>query len=207
MGGDVVNRSVSYSARARRALASAATLAVVLATAPAGAGAPWATAHAAESAPPSQAAVKQALERRPLVTLDGQPVTWKSLAGEVVVVNFWATWCKPCRKELPRLDALDRELSKTGGRVLAVSVDLDRENVRRYAQVNKLKLPICHDGPDGLAKAMSLEMLPYTVVLDRAGHPAYVSTGADDASLDALVKKVRTLASQPRVALTSEVAP
>jgi thiol-disulfide isomerase/thioredoxin len=196
-----------YVAHARRALAGAAICAAVLGAAPAGADTPRSAVRAAASATGTRSAgaLQQALARRSLQTLDGKTVTWQSLQGEVVVVNFWATWCKPCRKELPRLAALDRELAKSGGRVIAVSVDLDRENVRRFAQANHLELAICHDGPDGLAKEMALEMLPTTLVLDRNGTTAYASTGADDEAIDALVAKARALAAERRVAVSSEV--
>ena len=205
-----MNDFTSNIARVRRALAGAAVVAAAL-TAPAGADAPRGAARAAASEPasskPSADALRNALVRHSLKTIDGKTVTWASLRGDVVVVNFWATWCKPCRKELPRLDKLDEELEKTGGVVLAVSVDLDAENVRRYAQTNKLRLPICHDGPDGLARELGLEMLPYTAVLDRNGTLAYATAGSDDAHLDALVAKVRTLAAAPKVAVSSEVTP
>jgi thiol-disulfide isomerase/thioredoxin len=203
-----VNDFASNIARVRRAFVGAAIVAAAL-TAPAGADAPRGAARAATSDPAKHSAdaLKNALARRTLRTLDGRAITWASLRGEVVVVNFWATWCKPCRKELPRLDALDQELEKSGGRVLAVSVDLDPENVRRFAQANKLRLPICHDGPDGLARDMALEMLPWTAVLGRDGAIAWASSGSDDAHLDALVAKVRALAAEPKTALSNEVAP
>ena len=203
-----MNGFVPNIACVRRAFAGAAIVAAAL-TAPAGADAPRGAARAAtsEEAPLASDAFKTALARRPLQTIDGKKVTWQSLRGEVVVVNFWATWCKPCRKELPRLDKLDRELAKSGGRVLAVSVDLDAENVRRFARANKLELPICHDGPDGLARDLSLAVLPYTAVLDRTGAVAYVSTSADEAHLNALVARVKALAAEPRTAMSNEEAP
>jgi thiol-disulfide isomerase/thioredoxin len=202
----------SKFARVRRALVGAAVVAAALETAWAGAFAPEAAARAANPEAGATAVgastLRNALRQHPLATLDGKAVSWEALRGEVVVVSFWATWCKPCRKELPKLDRLNAELAKTGGRVLAVSIDLDQENVRRFAVANKLELPICHDGPDGLAKQLALEQVPYTVVLDRSGTVAYASAGADAARLDALVAKARSLANAPRTAAVSdEVTP
>src|SRR5205085_4051736 len=68
--------------------------------------------------------VRRALRECVLHTLDGKPFTLGSLRGEVVVVNFWASWCPPCRKELPALQALHTRLGGQG-RVVAISIDQD----------------------------------------------------------------------------------
>ena len=144
-------------------------------------------------------AVRRALAAHPLKTLDGKPVAWN---GNVTVVNFWATWCKPCRHELPALDKLDREIAPDGGRVIAVSLDLDPENVRRFVKTNKLGLTVCHDGPDGLAQQLKLESVPYTVVLDRRGEIAFALSGTSDAQIEELSKVARRLAGEQRTALS-----
>jgi thiol-disulfide isomerase/thioredoxin len=146
-------------------------------------------------------AVRRALATHPLMTLDGKPVR---LDGSVTVVNFWATWCKPCRHELPALDRLDREIAPDGGRVVAVSLDLERDNVRRFVKANHLGLQVCHDGPDGLAQILKLDEVPYTVVLDRKGAIAYTLAGTSDAQVEELSKVARRLAGEQRTALTEE---
>ena len=79
------------------------------------------------------ATLKQALREHTLRGLDGKTMTLDALRGEVVVVNFWASWCTPCRRELARLDALNTEIARRGGRVVAISVDEEIENARRFA--------------------------------------------------------------------------
>jgi thiol-disulfide isomerase/thioredoxin len=138
-------------------------------------------------------AVAAALRGRTLTAIDGSTLPAGSLAGQVVVVNFWATWCKPCRREMPRLVALDRELSRRGGRVIAVSIDEDPENVRRFAKSLGLELPLYVDGPKGLVRTLDLERIPTTFVLDRDGTMVHRSEGSTDADLDRLAAVTRRL--------------
>lgn len=108
----------------------------------------------------------------PLRGLDGERLTVGSLRGEVVVVNFWATWCRPCKHEMPLLNALNARM-QGAGRVVAVSIDRDRKRVARFVEENHLSLPVYVDGPDGLASNLDLEFLPYTMVLDSDGTVAF----------------------------------
>lgn len=131
-----------------------------------------------------------------LRTLDGRTVSIADMKGEVLVVNFWASWCRPCRRELPALDALNGDLAKKGGRVLAVSIDTDLRNAARFARAHKLSLPVFHDGPDGLARKLDLTHIPMTLVIDRKGDVVYTMTGSDDAALAELRSRTLKLAAR-----------
>jgi len=137
--------------------------------------------------------LRAALSHHVLRTTEGRKLPLASLHGEVVVINFWASWCQPCRSELPALDALNARMAGRGARVLAVSIDQDPRNVERFVKTHHLSLPVFHDGPDGLAKALDLQHIPFTIVLDRDGAVAYTSSGADRASLDALATRTDAL--------------
>lgn len=151
--------------------------------------------------------LRHALQQHVFRTLDGQSLTLSSLQGEVVVLNFWASWCSPCRKELPALDALHAAIAGQGGRVVAVSIDNDLRNVMRFSRAHALKLPIVHDGPDGLARELDLQHIPFTMVLDREGAVAFTSTGANDRALVEIGAITRQLlARTPLVARTPEGA-
>jgi peroxiredoxin len=143
----------------------------------------------------SAAALNKAMATHELVALDGSELSWSSLQGEVVVVCFWASWCKPCQREMPALDALHTELVARGGRVVAISVDSDPENIRRFAKRHELDLPLYHDGPEGLAHSLELPHIPYTMVLDRNGEIALTTIGAEDEQLEQLASVSRKLAA------------
>ena len=162
-------------------------------------------ATAAWSAPASgvtasPAAVRAALRSHAMKTLDGRDFSFAQLEGQVVVVNFWASWCAPCRRELPRLDALHREMSAQGASVVAVSIDQSADNARRFAKTGRLSMPVAHDGPSGLARTLDLRHVPATVVLDRDGRIAWSTGRSDDAELAKLGAVVRRLAGAVPVA-------
>jgi thiol-disulfide isomerase/thioredoxin len=149
--------------------------------------------------------IRRALGQHVFKTLDGESLTLASLQGQVVVLNFWASWCAPCRKELPALDALQASIAGQGGRVVAISIDNDLQNVTRFRKTHALKLPIVHDGPDGLARELDLQYIPFTLVLDREGAVAVVSTGTDDRAMAQIGAVTRQLlAKTPYVARTPE---
>jgi len=144
------------------------------------------------------ARVRRELRAHTLRTVDGRRLVLSRLDGEVLVVNFWASWCAPCRRELPRLDALHAAIADRGGRVLAVSIDREARNVRRFVRAHRLTLPVYHDGPDGLARALDLPHVPFTIVLDREGNVAFATAGSDERSLEQIAATAnRLLAAAP----------
>ena len=151
------------------------------------------------------ARVSGILARHVLHPLEGGTLSLADLRGQVVVLDFWASWCAPCRKELPRLDALHAEIARRGGRVLAVSIDEDRENVDLFARRYGLRLPIALDGPNGLARELELRHVPLTLVLDRDGRVAFASSRSDDAGLAAVAAAAHELmAGRPVAAAAPE---
>jgi thiol-disulfide isomerase/thioredoxin len=145
----------------------------------------------------------EALRRHPLRTIQGRSLTLADLQGEVVVVNFWASWCRPCRRELPGLEALHRDLARGAGgargRVVAISIDAEAANAVRFLKDHGLSLPACHDGPDGLARTLDLDRVPTTLVLDRDGRIAFVQSGGGAQALGELTAVTRRLLATRRV--------
>jgi len=124
----------------------------------------------------------------------GSELTLSSLRGRVVVLNFWESWCGPCRKELPQLRGLASDLAGAGARVIPVSIDVDERNAADFAQRFAPGLAVFHDGPDGLARSLDLPALPYTLVLDRDGHMLWSGGGADAATLATIAATARRAA-------------
>ena len=134
-----------------------------------------------------------ALRAHALATVDGRPATLAAWEGEVLVVNFWATWCAPCRRELAQLDAWNAGWEPRGARVVAVSLDNERERARRFAADQDLGLTVLHDGPDGLARELDLPAVPTTFVLDREGGVVFEVQGSDERELERLRVAVEQL--------------
>ncbi len=94
----------------------------------------------------------------------------RSYKGQVVLVNLWATWCVPCRKEMPAMEALYRELGPKGFRIAAVSVDEgDTQDVLAFADELNLSFDILHDGDGSVQKAFQTIMFPESFLIDRNG--------------------------------------
>ncbi len=139
--------------------------------------------------------VARELREYSLRDLNGDTHSLSEYRGEVVVVNFWASWCAPCQQEMPALDAWNARWLDKGARVVAISIDHEADNARRFVTKAKLGLEVYHDGPDGLAKRLNLPSLPCTYVLDQSGELALVTGKSGDEALNAVEKTVERLVS------------
>ncbi len=89
--------------------------------------------------------------------------------GDVVIVNFWATWCGPCQQELPRLERLHQRYAKAGLVLLGINLDDDMDRGRTMAQRLALSFPMLFDRAKEVARLYELESMPMTVFIDREG--------------------------------------
>jgi peroxiredoxin len=103
-----------------------------------------------------------------LTDLDGHTWTRSTLGGKVVLVNFWATWCPPCRKEMPDLDALAREFGDKGLVVLALSNEPEA-TVRAFIEAHPVRYPILLDTGGRVSDMLKIDSIPKSFVYDRAG--------------------------------------
>jgi peroxiredoxin len=103
-----------------------------------------------------------------LSDLKGRPWTLKDLKGKVVLLNFWATWCPPCRKEMPDLESLYKQFEAQGLLVLGVSDD-DPEKVREFVQKQGTTYPVLLDPGSRVNHLLQIEGIPKTFVFDREG--------------------------------------
>jgi cytochrome c biogenesis protein CcmG/thiol:disulfide interchange protein DsbE len=107
--------------------------------------------------------------------LEGRPVSLASLKGEVVLLNVWATWCGPCRDEMPSMERLHRELGPEGLRIVAVSVDgapgalAAGGDVGDFAREMGLTFDIWHDPSGDVQRAYRTTGVPESFVIDRDG--------------------------------------
>jgi len=105
-----------------------------------------------------------------LKDLNGRRVRLSDYQGKVVLINFWATWCPPCRAEMPDLVRLQRRHGKEGLQIIGITYPPEsREQVRRFARSLKVNYPIILGTRELKARFSSDETLPLTVVIDRDG--------------------------------------
>jgi peroxiredoxin len=97
--------------------------------------------------------------------------------GKVVFVNFWATWCPPCRDEMPAMERLYRQHKDDGLVMLAVSVDADPKLIAPFVSEHKLSFPIGLDSKMEVANAYGVRALPSTFIVDRDGNMAALAIG------------------------------
>lgn len=100
---------------------------------------------------------------------DGPPVSLESLRGQVVLLNFWATWCKPCEDEMPAMQRLYEALRDEPFELVAVSVDDGEEEVRRFRDRLGLEFPILHDPDKRVSGRYQSHRFPETYLIDRDG--------------------------------------
>lgn len=132
-----------------------------------------------------------------LYDLQGNPSKLSDFRGTVVVLNFWATWCGPCRMELPELEKLYNELGGKGLMVLAVSVDEYRQMVPAFIQRMRLTLPVYFVDP-ATERSLGIGTIPFTLVLDKEGKAVRAYPGYSQEGMRDLKKLASELLSEKR---------
>jgi peroxiredoxin len=126
-----------------------------------------------------------------LKSLDGGNLRLEEYRGQVVLINFWASWCGPCRQEMPLLDRLHHRYEDTGFAVLGINVEGDSDSAQEIVDKTKVTFPILIDDGQKVSELYSLEAMPSTVVVDRDGVIRYIHLGykpGDEAKYVEVVK-------------------
>ena len=119
----------------------------------------------------------------PALTLDrfeGTPWNLHAQAGKPVLLNFWASWCEPCRSEMPSLELLATRHEAQGLQVMAVNYRETDAAVRRFMEATALSLPVLRDRDGGAAKAFGVRTFPSTVAINRRGQVLSIAVGECD---------------------------
>ena len=123
----------------------------------------------------------------------GTPVDLTQFRGKVVYVDFWATWCGPCRTALPMLSELRQQLGSRGFEVLGVNLDRDRQAALRSMADAGVAYPVVTGIPETTLKAFELGGMPVAYLVDRQGRVRSIHTGFRAAEFDDLKKEIELL--------------
>lgn len=125
---------------------------------------------------------------------DGTTISSADFAGKVVLVNFWATWCPPCRKEFTRFqkDIVDRFAGKNFV-LLPLSIDDNEAIVKEFMRKNGYKFPVAWDGNKSIYKLFAEKFVPRNFVIGTDGRIAFESVGYTAEEFEVMVKRIETL--------------
>ncbi|MEO8154855.1 MAG: TlpA disulfide reductase family protein [Rhizobacter sp.] len=139
------------------------------------------------------AAVGAAAPDFTLRSLEGPNMRLQEQRGKVVLVNFWATWCGPCRKEMPHLNRIADKYRASGLVLLGVNVDDDARNAAETAAKLGIKFPVLLDTDKKVSRLYDLNSMPSTLVIDRNGRVRFLHRGYQDGYEDLYEKQIRDL--------------
>jgi thiol-disulfide isomerase/thioredoxin len=127
----------------------------------------------------------------------GPAVDLQHARGKVLYVDFWASWCTPCRKAFPFLNTLDADFRARGLQVVGVNVDEDPANARIFLERNPARFAVAADRGGACPRAFGVEGMPSSYLVDRSGVVRYVHLGFRPDDADALRHKVEQLLAEP----------
>jgi peroxiredoxin len=128
-----------------------------------------------------------------LRALNGPNLRLAEQRGQVVMVNFWATWCGPCRQEMPHLNRLYEKYRGSGFTLLGVNVDDDTYKATELAARLAVKFPVLFDTDKRVSRAYDLSAMPVTVLIDRDGRMRYRHRGYRSGFEDTYEQQIREL--------------
>ena len=105
-----------------------------------------------------------------LKSRDGKNVRLSELRGQVVMINFWASWCGPCRQEMPHLEAIHNEYVDYGFTLLGINVDEKQELAEKLLAQIPVSFPILFDPSSSVSKQYNVDAMPTTILIDRDGN-------------------------------------
>ena len=129
--------------------------------------------------------------------LDGRVVDVGAERGKVRIVDFWATWCEPCKDAMPVLDAMARELAPRGLAVYGISIDEDRAQILEFLQKTPVGFPVLWDKGAVQVSRFDVSYMPVTLLVDRKGIIRHVHQGWDEGRSRRERTEVEALLAEP----------
>ena len=123
----------------------------------------------------------------------GENLRLSEYRGDVVMLNFWATWCGPCRQEMPLLDELYKRYERVGFNLLGVNIDDDSRRAMQMIEELGVNFPVLFYSRKDVSKLYEVEAMPVTVLIDREGNVRYVHHGYKPGYEDKYLDQIRSL--------------
>ncbi|MDX1516671.1 MAG: TlpA disulfide reductase family protein [Woeseiaceae bacterium] len=128
-----------------------------------------------------------------LKSATGENMRLSEYRGDVVMINFWATWCGPCRQEMPLLDELYQRYERVGFNLLGVNIDDDSNRAMNMVRELGVNFPVLFDSKKEVSRMYDVDAMPVTVLVDREGRVRYVHQGYKPGYEEKYLDQVRSL--------------
>jgi len=123
----------------------------------------------------------------------GENLRLSEYRGDVVMINFWATWCGPCRQEMPLLDELYSRYQRVGFSLLGVNIDDDSSRAMSMISELGVSFPVLFDARKEVSKLYDVDAMPVTILVDREGKVRYIHQGYKPGYEEKYLDQVRSL--------------
>lgn len=124
---------------------------------------------------------------------NGETISLSKLKGQVVMLNFWASWCGPCRTEMPLMDQIYKKYSAAGFVLLGVNVDTDSSDAQKFLSKVPVSFPIAYDRDSKVSKLYQVAAMPSTVFIDRKGNVRALHRGYNPGDENEYLSQIRSL--------------
>ena len=131
-----------------------------------------------------------------LQSVDGKAVSLAQFKGDVVMINFWASWCGPCRQEMPLLDSIYKQYKDMGFVLLGVNVEPDPHSANAWLRKTPVSYPVLYDPKSEVSQLYQVQAMPTTVIVDRHGVVRFVHNGYLPGDENQYMNSIRTLIVQ-----------
>jgi len=128
-----------------------------------------------------------------LKAASGENIRLEEMRGDVILINFWASWCGPCRQEMPYLDDLQKDFSNLGFTVLGINVEQDSGSAKAFIDELKVSFPVLFDNKQLVSQLYKVDSMPMTVMIDRNGFSRLVHRGyveGDEVAYRTIIKEL-----------------
>ncbi len=123
----------------------------------------------------------------------GNDLTLSKLRGQVVMLNFWASWCGPCRQEMPLLEAIQKKYKALGFTMVGVNVEPNSAEAEKFLAQTPVSFPVAFDTKSDVSKLFKVKGMPSTVIVDRKGNTRMIHHGYKPGDENVYLDQIRKL--------------